>query len=81
MPPPVLRQQCSTSFEPWPLVFVASTFLLGAPLWVLNGTACAQAIDLGRVEPHLLEHLVVVFAEFRSTLCGATCFLRKPFTW
>jgi hypothetical protein len=40
------------------------------PLWVWNGTACAQAIDIGRAEPQLLEHLVVVFAEFRSALCG-----------
>src|SRR5258708_1540423 len=35
-----------------------------------NGAACAQAVDVGRVESQFLENLVVVLSDLRSTLCG-----------
>src|SRR5260370_6194041 len=39
-------------------------------LWLWNGTARTQTIDLGRAESELPEHLVVVFSNLRGALRG-----------
>src|SRR6266550_222637 len=41
--------------------------------WCPDHAPSAQALDFFRVEPELLENFVVVFSEFRRSLCRYFC--------